>query len=88
MTTEAFTRQQLYNRVWQEPVDRVAKELGISNVGLAKLCRRHNIPAPPRGAWARKAAGYAVKHAPARVEDLAFAIHINNCDHPQAPNSG
>lgn len=64
MTTKTFTRQHLYDRVWQEPVDRVARELGISNVGLGKLCRRHDIPAPPRGSWARKAAGYAVKQPP------------------------
>ncbi len=64
MTTKTFTRQQLYDRVWQEPVDRVAKELGISNVGLGKLCRRNHIPVPPRGSWARKAAGYAVKQTP------------------------
>ena len=64
MRTQAFTRQELYDRVWEEPVDRLAKELGISNVGLGKLCRRHTIPVPPRGSWARKAAGYLVKKDP------------------------
>ena len=31
----------------------LAKELGLSDVGLAKLCRRHEIPLPGRGYWAR-----------------------------------
>lgn len=29
----------------------------MSDVGLAKLCRRHTIPLPPRGHWAKLAAG-------------------------------
>lgn len=29
----------------------------ITDVGLAKICRRHNIPCPGRGYWARLAAG-------------------------------
>jgi hypothetical protein len=53
----SMSRQDLYERVWANPVDHVAKELGISNVGLAKMCRRHEIPVPPRGYWARKAYG-------------------------------
>src|SRR4051812_17851738 len=53
--TVRTTRQELYEAVWAEPVERVALRLGLSDVGLGKLCRRHNIPAPPRGYWARKA---------------------------------
>jgi hypothetical protein len=57
MPTITITRQRLYDRVWTETVDHVSKELGISNVGLGKLCRRHDIPVPPRGYWAKKPAG-------------------------------
>ena len=35
----------------------VSKRLGISDVGLAKVCRRANIPSSDRGYWARVAAG-------------------------------
>jgi len=59
-----FTRDQLYARVWAEPIDRQARELGISNVGLGKLCRRHQIPVPGRGYWARRAAGQRVTRTP------------------------
>jgi hypothetical protein len=59
-----LTRQQLYDRVWAEPVDTVANEFGLSNVGLGKVCRRHNIPVPPRGYWARKAAGQKMRQTP------------------------
>jgi hypothetical protein len=47
------TRKTLYQRVWDTPGRRLAAEYGLSDVGLAKLCRRHDIPRPPRGYWAK-----------------------------------
>ncbi|HLG87163.1 MAG TPA: hypothetical protein VKZ79_08190 [Alphaproteobacteria bacterium] len=38
------------------PIDRVAKEFGITGRGLAKICERLDIPTPPRGYWAKLAA--------------------------------
>ena len=64
MKTTTLTRQQLYDRVWSKPVDQLAKEFGISNVGLGKACRRHGIPVPPRGYWAKKAAGHRLRQVP------------------------
>lgn len=46
-------RSELYALVWEKPVIRLAKELGVSDVGLAKACRRHAIPIPPRGHWTK-----------------------------------
>lgn len=51
------TRQELYAQVWRTPMARLASEYGISGNGLAKICDRLNIPYPPRGYWAKKAAG-------------------------------
>ena len=31
----------------------VAKELGISDVAVGKLCARLQVPKPPRGYWKR-----------------------------------
>ena len=53
-----FTREQLYNKVWSRPISSLAKEWGISDVGLAKICKRYNIPRPGLGHWARKQHGY------------------------------
>lgn len=50
-------RTQLYQMVWEKPMTKLGTELGISDVGLAKACRRHGIPVPPRGHWAKLAAG-------------------------------
>ena len=56
-----MTRNELYALVWATPMRSVAKEFGISNVALAKRCRRMGIPVPGRGYWAKKAAGKKVK---------------------------
>ena len=54
------TRDQLYRQVWEVPMSRLAAEYGISGNGLAKICDRLNVPYPPRGWWAKKAAGKKV----------------------------
>ena len=59
-----LTRQQLYDRAWRTPLDALAKELALCGRGLGKLCDRHDIPVPPRGWWAKKAAGHRVKQTP------------------------
>ncbi len=48
-----LTRQELYERVWAELVDGLAKKWGLSGRGLGKICARAGVPVPPRGYWAR-----------------------------------
>lgn len=60
----AVERQKLYEQVWTVPGTILAAQYGVSDVGLAKICRRHGIPRPPRGYWARRQAGQSVKPKP------------------------
>lgn len=59
-----FSRQELYDLVWSEPLSQLAPRLQISNVGLAKACRRAAIPVPERGYWAKLKAGKRVVRHP------------------------
>jgi hypothetical protein len=59
----ALSRGELYAEVWSVPMLRLGPKYGLSDVGLAKLCRKHDIPLPPRGYWARKQHGKAVKQS-------------------------
>lgn len=59
-----LTREELYERVWTEPMAILAPKLGLSDVGLKKTCARLRIPSPPRGYWARVAAGQKVRKTP------------------------
>ena len=55
-----LTRAELYEKVWATPMRTLGQEFGMSDVGLAKVCRKHNIPVPPVGYWRRKETGYKV----------------------------
>jgi len=55
-----FTRLELYQLVWSEPLRKLAQRFGISDVAIAKRCRRSNIPLPGIGYWAKKEAGKQV----------------------------
>lgn len=54
------TRSELYELVWDKPMRDLAREFGVSDRGLAKICERMNVPCPERGYWAKKAAGRPV----------------------------
>ena len=62
--TKTVQRQALYEQVWAQPMTQVAKKYGISNVALAKICKKLNVPYPWRGYWRRKEIGKAVKQLP------------------------
>jgi hypothetical protein len=47
------SRIELYELVWAKPMTHLAKELGLSDVGLRKICVKYGIPLPARGYWSR-----------------------------------
>jgi len=60
-------RDTLYAEVWTEPVKIVTARYGISDVALAKTCRKLQIPLPGRGYWAKNRAGTASPRPPLPV---------------------
>lgn len=62
--SRTFTRNEFYNLVWSKPMTHLAKEFALSDVALHKICRKHDIPHPPLGWWAKKAAGKKVTQTP------------------------
>jgi hypothetical protein len=59
-----YNREALYEKTWVQPMQKLAKEFGISDVGLAKVCKKLFVPVPGRGYWARKAAGQKMGQKP------------------------
>lgn len=73
-----LSRKELYDQVWTTSMVKLAKQYGLSDVGLAKICKKHNIPRPPLGYWAKKYAGYNVKPIPLPDgEDVTIVISPN-----------
>jgi hypothetical protein len=66
-TTKVFLREELYERVWTTPMYRLAREFGYSDVGLAKVCEKHNIPRPGLGYWRRLELGQKPERPPLPV---------------------
>ena len=45
------TRQELYDLVWSKPMTKLALEYNLSDNGLRKICKKHEIPLPLLGHW-------------------------------------
>lgn len=73
MGWQKFTieRTKLYEEVWNEPMTKVAKVYGLSDVGLRKICVKLEVPCPPRGYWAQLAAGKKIKRTPLRASNVS-----------------
>jgi hypothetical protein len=73
-------RPTLFEHVWSMPVDKLAKEWGLSGRGLSKACSRLKVPVPPRGYWARVAAGQRVHRPklpilpPGQAEEILICV--------------
>jgi hypothetical protein len=62
---EQYNREELYRKVWEQPLLKVAEEYGVSAVALGKTCRKLSVPVPGRGHWAKLAHGHASVKRPA-----------------------
>jgi hypothetical protein len=58
------TRQELYDLVWSTPASRLALDFGVSDVAIAKRCKRLGVPRPTRGYWAKIEAGKKPRRLP------------------------
>jgi hypothetical protein len=80
----SLTREQLYELAWSKPMQHLAKDYGVSDRAMAKLCARNQVPVPPRGYWARMRSGYRVDRPPLR----AFAAKEKPKPEPPAKQDG
>jgi hypothetical protein len=59
-----YDREELYRKVWEQPMLKVAEEYGVSSVALGKTCRKLSVPVPGRGYWAKLAHGHPGEKKP------------------------
>ena len=62
--TIVWDREKLYDLIWTKPMRTVAHEYGLSDVALAKVCKKLQIPRPGVGYWRRKECGFKVERTP------------------------
>lgn len=46
------SREELYELVWSTPMVTASRRYGLSDNGLRKICKKLDVPTPPRGYWA------------------------------------
>lgn len=57
----AITAEELKSLVWSEPTQQLKERFGVSDVAIAKKCRKFGIDKPPRGYWNKVSAGLDVR---------------------------
>ncbi|RVH92235.1 hypothetical protein CN074_28850 [Sinorhizobium medicae] len=67
-----LTRLELYKRVCDRPVSKVAPDFGISGTALAAICKQYQVPYPGSGYWTRKSLGLPAElpQLPATSDDI------------------
>jgi hypothetical protein len=61
MKSKNFTRKELYDLVWSEPLAAIAKRFDTSDYILRKACKDFKIPLPKAGHWMKIQFGKPVK---------------------------
>ncbi len=77
-----WNRQELYEKVWQFPLRKLAAQYGMSDVGLAKVCRKLEIPLPGTGHWTKITCGHTVVR-PSLPEMANLPVLVRKIREPQ-----
>jgi len=73
----SLTRLELYEKVWSKPMVTLAKEFNLSDNGLRKICKKHNVPIPPMGHWQKIQFNKKTTKIPLPKKDKEEEIKIN-----------
>ena len=72
------SRQELFELVWSMPMTKLSKQFELSDVGLRKICVKHQIPLPLQGHWTRKQFGKEAPRPELPDKDFNPIIEIND----------
>ncbi|MBQ8538717.1 MAG: hypothetical protein IJ433_03600, partial [Ruminococcus sp.] len=62
MTT--FTREEIYNEIWENSTSRTAKKYDVPYQKLKEACEKANIPLPTNTYWASISVGKIIEKTP------------------------
>tara|TARA_R100000152_G_scaffold16228_1_gene7843 strand:- start:183 stop:584 length:402 start_codon:yes stop_codon:yes gene_type:complete len=51
--TEKYSKEEIEKLIWANPIRKVAKKLGVSDIALHRRCKRLGVVKPPQGHWAK-----------------------------------
>jgi hypothetical protein len=71
-----FSREELYEMVWDKPLNRLVTKLNISVYELKQECKKFEIPLPPMGYWMKLQYGKNVEKIPSPISTNDNTIEI------------
>ncbi len=82
LTSDIYSREELYEMAWSEPMTAIGKRLGVSSSYLARVYTKLNVPRPAPGYWAKVAAGKPVKKPPLPEPEVGSEVawDTRGCD--------
>jgi len=85
--TITFTTLELLEKVWETPLLKLAQEIGVSDLGLTKACRKAGVPLPPRGYWAEQPSRRPARpKPPTETGSISFQV-LDRASLPHGPKS-
>ena len=66
---KAITRQELYEKIWKNPLKQVAEELGTNYIELVQASEQLKVPRPSQGHWQRLKLGLPIESIPLQEPD-------------------
>ena len=79
MKKTQLTRQELYDLVWDQPINMLIRTLNIESKRLREICADHNIPLPKNGYWSQIRFDKDVVKIPLpRIENNFAEIDLNS----------
>ncbi len=49
----SISRTELFEALWQQPMNKLAEQWGISRKEILLICEQYDVPRPPNGYWAQ-----------------------------------
>lgn len=74
MARRELSREELFALVWEKPTREIARDLGLSDVAIGKLCARLQVPKPPRGYRERLVALLEAERIHEMMSHAAYAM--------------
>jgi hypothetical protein len=72
-----LTREELYELVWSMSMNKAGASVGMSGIGLKKICRRYGTPTPPVGYWGRLHTVRPMPKIPLPLKDKSPRIELH-----------
>lgn len=79
METLQYNRQKFYDLIWETPLSQLALKFAISDNGLRKMCKKHQVPIPANGYWQKLRFNKPVKREKLPTldsEDEKIELHL------------